>query len=125
MTAVWIVGIVFAGVIALSAIDGYFSLEKRKIDAALRQQEINDGVAPGTYARPYKNKKAYKKAQKEFNEMREKMGSNPQNESRAKTEEEIRAELIKGIQNLQQRIDNIDTIMSSKQEKKERAKNEN
>lgn len=123
MAAVFIVLICCLAVIALTAIDGHFSLEKRKIDAILRQQEINDGVAPGTYSRPYKNKKAYRKAQKEFNEMKAQMDSSSQKE--AKSEEQIREELIAGIKNLQERIDNIDTIMSSKQENKERGENEN
>ena len=124
MTAVWMVAIVFMGVIGIAAVDGYFSLEKRKIDAALRQQEINDGVAPGTYARPYKNKKAYRKAQKDFEEMRKQPNFNAQ-QNNVKSEDEIRAELINGIQNLQQRIDNIDTIMASRQKEEESKKNEN
>lgn len=119
MSAVAILAVVFGGVAVISAIDGYFSLERRKIDAALRQQEINDGVPPGTYSRPYKNRKAYRKAQKEFEQMREDMFQN----KNFKNDEEIRSELIKGIKNLQQRIDNIDIIMQNRNEKEKENEN--
>jgi hypothetical protein len=124
MTAVWIVAVVFLGVIGIVAVDGYFSLEKRKIDSVLRQQEINDGVAPGTYSRPYRGKKAYRKAQKEFEKAQSLNAENAKTE-RQKSEEEVRAELIRGIKDLQQRIDNIDTIMESKKHTKENNNNEN
>lgn len=126
----WLIVLTCCGaVIALVAIDGFYSIQKRKIDADLRRQEMEAGYPPGTYSRPSKkNKQAYEKNQKEA-ERRERKQSKKEtmfdkfNEKKDEVfhTNEVdaeREELLKGINNLNSRIDNIEIIMASKKEKK-------
>ena len=73
-------------------------MKRMKIEAALRQMEMEKGYAPGTYSRMSNSRKSRKEAAKaaEINEMAE------------------REALEKGIKDLQDRIDNIDLIMKNK-----------
>ena len=73
-------------------------MKRMKIEAALRQMEMEKGYAPGTYSRMSTSKKAMKEARREaeINEIAE------------------REALEKGIKDLQDRIDNIDLIMKNK-----------
>lgn len=122
----WLIVLTCCGaVIALAAIDGFYSVQKRKIDADLRRQEMEAGYPPGTYSRPSKkNKQNYEKAQKEADrrerrEAKETMFdkfSDFKNEVNPDEDAE-REELLKGINNLNSRIDNIEIIMTSKKEK--------
>ena len=105
-----IVAIVFGSLIAITAIEKAFDLKKRKIEAEIRMQELRAGVAPGTYSRISK-KDLKKNARKDKSE--ESLGE------KQNTEAEEREELLKGIANLKERIDNIDTIMASRKQNAE------
>ena len=108
--AVVIVAIVCGSLIAITAIEKSFQLKKRKIEAEIRMQELRAGVAPGTYSRISK-KDLKKSARKDKSE--ESLGE------KQNTEAEEREELLKGIANLKERIDNIDTIMASRKQNAE------
>lgn len=110
--AVIIVAIVFGSLIAITAIEKAFDLKKRKIEADIRMQELRAGVAPGTYSRI--SKKDLKKNARKNND--ENLGVYPN------TEVEEREELLRGIADLKERIDNIDTIMASRKENGEEEK---
>ena len=73
-------------------------MKKMKIEAALRQMEMEKGYAPGTYSRMSTSRKAKKEAKMEA-------------ELNEKAERET---LEKGIRDLQDRIDNIDLIMKNR-----------
>lgn len=109
-----IVFIVFAGIIVLSVIDNHYSIKKRKIDAALRMREMEAGVAPGTYSR-YSKKDAKRDAKKA---KKDKIFDEDIFTPSGKDEEAEREELLKGIQDLKERIANIDTIMAEQKKNK-------
>lgn len=114
------------GVIALVSIDGYYNIQKRKIDADLRRREMEAGYPPGTYSRPSKKAaKTYEKAQKEADKrnksketMFDKFSDLKKEVNLEEDDDTEREELLKGINNLNSRIDNIEVIMASKKEKK-------
>ena len=105
--AALIVLIVVLGIVALTAIEKAFELKKRKIEADIRRDEMRAGIAPGTYSRM--SRKDLKK-----NARKEKKDS--ASEEPVMTEADEREELIRGIANLKERIDNIDTIMASRKQ---------
>lgn len=110
-----IVAIVFGSVVSIVKAACYHELQEKKIEAALRQQEMESGVAPGTYT----GKRARKQAEKAFKaaakqdryRRRHHLDEQVFEEPDIETERE---RLMKGIDNLQQRIDNIEIIMKSR-----------
>ena len=81
------------------------SMKKMKLEAALRQQEMEKGYAPGTYSASFSAKKkdkdrAFAEGERKFRE----------NGSAAE-----RADLEKGIRDLEERIANIETIRKSRE----------
>ena len=105
--AVQIVFIIVLGLVAITAIEKTYDLRKRKIEAEIRRDELRAGVAPGTYSRM--SKKDLKKSAR-----KEKKDSDP--EEPVMSEAEEREELVRGIANLKERIDNIDTIMANRKQ---------
>ena len=106
--------------VTIMAISGqYFETKqkKMKIEAALRQQEMENGYAPGTYSRVYTSKSEYRKFEKEQKKSR-KRGVVPAMNDRARERSEREA-LEKGIEDLQRRIDDIDLIIRTKNGKKD------
>ncbi len=111
----WLITLtVFGGVIAIVAIDNHYNLQKKKLDAELRMREMEAGVAPGTYSRP--SKKEMKKAQRA--RMKSQRTAEPEEEEYTPDPEAEREMLLKGINDLKTRIDNIDTIMADKKQHK-------
>lgn len=111
--AVIIVAIVFGSLIAITAIEKAFDLKKRKLEAEIRMQELRAGVAPGTYSRISK-KDLKKNARK--GKANEDLGVHQNTEERE--------ELLRGIADLKERIDNIDTIMASRKQSAEDEKDD-
>lgn len=111
-----IVAIVFGSIVSIVRAGCDHELQEKKIEAALRQQEMENGIAPGTYT----GKKARKQAAKAFKEAakQDRYRRRHHLDDEVKYEEpDIETErqrLKKGIDNLQQRIDNIETIMKSR-----------
>jgi hypothetical protein len=89
MEPVLILSVIFTFIIIISTIDHRYNLRKKKIDAALRMREMEMGLPPGTYSST--KVKSGKK----------------------------RAELKKGIDDLQQRLANLETIMNNRKAKPE------
>lgn len=110
-----IVAIVFGSLIAITAIEKAFDFKKRKLEAEIRMKELNAGVAPGTYSRMSK-KDLKKNARKKAKDM--------MNENEKMSEASEREELLRGISDLKERIDNIDTIMASRKNNGEDIKND-
>ncbi len=113
--AVVIVAIVFGSLIAITAIEKAYDLKKRKLEAEIRMRELEAGVAPGTYSRISK-KDLKKKARKD--------AKDDEGRSEKLSETEEREELLRGISDLKERIDNIDTIMASRKNNGEDIKND-
>lgn len=90
-------------------------MKKMKIEAALREAEMDRGYAPGTYSRTFSSRQSYKEFQKEM-KRRKKSGDDG---AAFKSEREEREELEKGIRDLEKRIENIDLIMKEKNRKRE------
>lgn len=105
MTAVWILSVIFIFIIISSILDQRHSIKKRKIEAALRMREMELGLPPGTYT-SYNNK--WKKHIKE--EDWEQILKNFKPNSNGNTH---RTELKQGIDDLQERLANLETIMAS------------
>lgn len=100
MQATWILGTIFTFIIIVSLIDNRYSLRKKKIDAALRMREMELGLPPGTYSSgKFKGRKPTHHPDASFEEW--KQTSN-------------RTELKKGIEDLQQRLANLETIMNNR-----------
>ena len=114
-----VVLIVFIFVTIMAISGQYFETKqkKMKIEAALRQQEMENGYAPGTYSRVYTSKSEYRKFEKEQKKSR-KRGVDPAMNDRA-SERSEREALEKGIEDLQRRIDDIDLIIRTKNGKKD------
>jgi hypothetical protein len=107
MEAVWILVVIFTFVITISAINNKHELKKKKIDAALRMQEMAQGIKPGTYSSMrHRDRRRDQKHSTESKDEADILGSFEK--------ENNRAQLKKGIENLQQRLDNIETIMNSR-----------
>jgi hypothetical protein len=108
MEAVWILVVIFTFVITISSINNKHELKKKKLEAALRMQEMAQGIKPGTYSskipRDRKRKCNRKKDEEDTDD--DFLGSWEKDNNRA--------QLKKGIDDLQQRLDNIETIMNSR-----------
>ena len=107
MEAVFILIVIFAFIIIISTLDEKAKMNKRKMDAALRMREMESGYPPGTYSgyNPRHKKKKRSKNDDDdfaFSSMAE------------HSKESQREVLKKGIDDLQQRLDNIETIMQSR-----------
>ena len=81
---------------------------RMKIEAALREEEMRKGYAPGTYSRAFASKSTYKEILKE-EKRRKKKGYSTDEFQRS--EESDREALENGIKDLESRIDNLDTIL--------------
>ncbi|NLA98166.1 MAG: hypothetical protein GX836_08220 [Spirochaetales bacterium] len=105
MEAIWILSVIFTFIIIISTIDHRYNLRKKKIDAALRMREMEMGLPPGTYSSTkIKSRKNRNTVDPSFTEW--KQTSN-------------RTELKKGIDDLQQRLANLETIMNNRKAKPE------
>lgn len=104
MTAVWILSVIFIFIIISSILDQRHSIHKRKIDAALRMREMELGLPPGTYS-GYSNKWKKHFKEEDWEQILKNFKPNGGNANRA--------ELKKGIDDLQQRLANLETIMAS------------
>ena len=107
MEAVWILSVIFTFVIIVSTIDHRYSLRKKKIDAALRMREMEMGLPPGTYSSSKMRMSKCKKGE---------TWETPYTEFKGGPN---RTELKKGIDDLQQRLANLETIMNNRREKPE------
>ena len=105
MTAVWILSVIFIFIIISSILDQRHSIKKRKNEAALRMREMELGLPPGTYT---SYNKKWKKHIKE--EDWEQILKNFKPNSHGNTH---RTELKQGIDDLQERLANLETIMAS------------
>ncbi|AEV29830.1 hypothetical protein SpiGrapes_2043 [Sphaerochaeta pleomorpha str. Grapes] len=107
MEAAWILVVIFSFVIIISAINNRHELKKRKLDAALRMQEMSQGIKPGTYSSMRRSERTHKyKHTIETADESDTLGS--------WEKENNRAQVKKGIDDLQKRLDNIETIMNSR-----------
>ena len=72
-----IIAIVFAFIVVIVIIDNIFDERKKKmkIEAALREAEMERGYAPGTYSRSFSSRKAYKEFTKEMKKRKKKWGA--------------------------------------------------
>jgi len=105
MQAVFILIVIFSFIIIVTSIDERAKMQKRKMDAALRMREMESGYPPGTYSGYYpKHKKRKRSKDDDF-------GFPPMAEPNQESQREV---LRKGIDDLQQRLDNIETIMQSR-----------
>lgn len=105
MEPVLILSVIFTFIIIISTIDHRYNLRRKKIDAALRMREMEMGLPPGTYSSTkVKSGKKRDAVDPSFTEW--KQTSN-------------RAELKKGIDDLQQRLANLETIMNNRKAKPE------
>lgn len=93
-------------------------MRKMKIEAALREAEMQRGYAPGTYSRTFSSKKSYKEFEREMKK-RKKKGQEPIFCSPEHDEASERAALEKGIEDLQKRIENLDVILNDKKRQKQ------
>ncbi|MGH0052025.1 MAG: hypothetical protein ACQ5SW_01375 [Sphaerochaetaceae bacterium] len=105
MEAIWILTVIFTFIIIISFIDNRYNLRKKKIEAALRMREMEMGYPPGTYSNQ-RNRRRKKGAAGEPSFTEWKQGTN-------------RTELKKGIDELQGRLANLETIMNSRKEPSE------
>ncbi|MXI87342.1 hypothetical protein [Sphaerochaeta halotolerans] len=100
METIWILTVIFSFIIVVSTLDHRYNLRKKKIEAALRMREMEMGYPPGTYSNlTYRKLKKGAASEASFTEWRQ--GTN-------------RAELRKGIDELQGRLANLETIMKSR-----------
>jgi hypothetical protein len=107
MEAVFILIVIFSFIIIISTLDEKAKTNKRKMDAALRMREMESGYPPGTYS-GYKSK--HNKGKRSKNDDYDFDFS-----SNAGPNKEAQREVLKkGIDDLQQRLDNIETIMQSR-----------
>lgn len=111
----------FVTVIVLAGIIAEYKEKKLKIEAAIRTAELKHGYAPGTYSRSFSSKSAYKAMRRENKRWEKEMKKNGHlyADGDKMAEEDERAVLERGIQDLEERIRNLDTIMKEKQRKGE------
>lgn len=107
MEAAWILVVIFSFVIIISAINNRHELKKKKLEAALRMQEMSQGIRPGTYSSMSRRDRRHDR--KHGNE-----GKDEADGTGSWEQENNRAHLKKGIDDLQKRLDNIETIMNSR-----------
>lgn len=111
MEAVWILVVIFTFIIVISTLDNKHDLKKKKIEAALRMREMEQGIKPGTYS----NLKTKNRGNRR-NRKKDKAGEEDTASSEAWERQRNREQLKKGIEDLQQRLDNLETIMESRKE---------
>lgn len=112
-----ILAIIFPFIVIIVIADNIHEekIKKMKIEAALREAEMEKGYAPGTYSRSFSSKAAYKEFERQAKRDRKNRKRDPEAfEKSPFNEKEEREALEKGIKNLQERIDNIETIMKDK-----------
>ena len=111
-----VISVVFLFILTIIIVENIFDERKKKmkIEAALRQAEMERGYAPGTYSRSFSSKKAFKEFSKEMRK-RKKRGE----ERGYMSEQEEREMLKRGIRDLEKRIENIDIILKKKNGKAE------
>ncbi len=109
MEAVFILIVIFSFIIIISTLDEKAKANKRKMDAALRMREMESGYPPGTYSGynpKHRKRKRSKNDDDDFDfDFSSMAGPSKENQ---------REVLKKGIEDLQQRLDNIETIMQSR-----------
>lgn len=104
MSAVWILSVIFIFIIITSILDQRHSIRKRKIEAALRMREMELGLPPGTYS-GYNNKWKRHLKEEDWEQLLKNFKPTGSTTNRA--------ELKKGIDDLQERLANLETIMAS------------
>ncbi len=105
MSDLLIVLVTFGFLFCLFGMYYSYKMKKMKTMAALRKMEMDKGYEPGTYS--YIDKKDKKKRK------------GKEDRSFSQQNERIKREaIIKGIEDLEKRIDNIDTILKEKEERK-------
>ncbi|HZJ88303.1 MAG TPA: hypothetical protein VFC80_04045 [Sphaerochaeta sp.] len=107
MTAVPILIVIFVFVIIISVLDQKHSLRKRTIDATLRMREMELGLPPGTYS-GYKGKG--RKGFKEEDLEKLLKSFKPAAATSSK-------DLQEGIEELRDRLANLETIMKGEAER--------
>ena len=107
MEAVFILIVIFAFIIIISTLDEKFKVNKRKMDADLRMREMESGYPPGTYSGYNPKHKKRKRSKNDDEDFAFSSMGEPAKEAQ-------REVLKKGIDDLQQRLDNIETIMQSR-----------
>ena len=107
MEAVFILIVIFAFIIIISTRDERFKVNKRKMDADLRMREMESGYPPGTYSGYNPKHKKRKRSKNDDEDFAFSSMGEPAKEAQ-------REVLKKGIDDLQQRLDNIETIMQSR-----------
>ena len=104
-------------IIAVAGMSYYNKIQRMKIEAALREEEMRRGYMPGTYSRSFSTKQAYKEMRKENKRANKHVFSKePQDEDNP--EEMDREELERAISDLEKRINNLDTIMKERRNDK-------
>ena len=116
MTAVLIVGIVFSFLIIDSFLEDSTKRERQKIEAALRMEEMKRGYKPGTYSSNFGKKKRGHKRHKDEDDQTTFAKGSVDEEIKGRNKE--RADLKNGIDDLMTRINNLETIMKSEEDKK-------
>ncbi len=107
MEAVFILIVIFSFIIIITTLDEKFKMQKKKMDAALRMREMESGYPPGTYSGYNPKHKKGKRSKNDDYDFDLSSNAGPNKESQ-------REVLKKGIDDLQQRLDNIETIMQSR-----------
>lgn len=100
----------FVTVIVIAGLIADHKEKKLKIEAALRSEELKHGYAPGTYSRSFSSKSAYKAMKRENRRWEKEFKKN----GPMKPELDEREILQKGINDLEERIKNLDTILREK-----------
>lgn len=111
-----VISVVFLFIVIIIIVENIFDERKKKmkIEAALRQAEMERGYAPGTYSRSFSSKKAFKEFSKEMKKRKK-----SDEERGYMSEKEEREMLERGIRDLEKRIENIDIILKNKNGKAE------
>ena len=91
------------------------SKERMKIEAALREEEMRRGYMPGTFSRSFSSKKAYKEMMKEAKRSAKHASSAEDMKYQGPHDDLMdKEDLEKAISDLEERINNLDTIMREK-----------
>lgn len=92
-----------------------YNLKRMKLEAALREEEMRRGYMPGTYSRSFSSKKAYKEM-KRYNKKVSRNKGNAEDFRMPGVHEDPmeKEDLERAINDLEQRINNLDTIMKER-----------